>query len=115
MVIAVVSLAADPSPAEAIQDQESNPSRARKPASFWVEQLKSDDPSIRSNAASTLGLYASESKLVLPALLAAFEDPNEEVRRSAAEAFGQLGSAAKEAVPSLSQIITTSSGPKRAA
>lgn len=68
-----------------------------------VADLKAADPSTRRKAVLTLRRLG-EPKVVVP-LVAALGDPDKQVREFAAEALGNLRSAAKEAIPALQTAL----------
>jgi HEAT repeat protein len=61
---------------------------AEPAAEAYVRDLRSSVPSVRGNAAVTLGRLADKS--AVPALMAALKDPEKEVRREAAKALGAI-------------------------
>ncbi len=63
-----------------------------------VQQLRSQDPSVRSSAADALAQIGKEA---VPALVDAFKDQDRRVLLDAAFALGKIGKEAKEAVPAL--------------
>jgi HEAT repeat protein len=68
--------------------------------SLWDE-----DPAVRVEAAMALWKIDRKLPLVLDVLVKALEDTNELICWIAAERLGQLGSAAREAVPALRQAL----------
>ncbi len=71
-----------------------------KPASYWREALKNEDPKERREAVIAMG--GLKVKDAIPELIALLKDQNTELRSCAAQAFWSLGDAdAKEAVPAL--------------
>jgi HEAT repeat protein len=67
--------------------------------------LWDDDPAVRVEAAMALWKIDRKLPLVLHVLVKALEDVNELICWIAAERLGQLGSAAREAVPALRQAL----------
>src|SRR6266511_4792261 len=63
-----------------------------------VQQLRSQDPSVRSSAADALAQIGKEA---VPALVDAFKDQDRRVLLDAAFALGKIGKEAKEAAPAL--------------
>jgi HEAT repeat protein len=70
--------------------------------SSWVNQFKDKDPAIRQEAIRALGQIGPDA--VLP-LCKALEDPNSNVRMSAADALGRIGEDAKGAVAALNEAL----------
>jgi tetratricopeptide (TPR) repeat protein len=66
-----------------------------------VQDLASEDPLTRINAAQTLGRFGSAAGAAVPDLIAALTDEFEDVRKKAALALGKIGPAAKDAIPAL--------------
>ncbi len=56
---------------------------------------------VREGAATALGRLGPDAAPAVPALIEAFEDPDDYVRWKAAEALGEIGPAAKDALPML--------------
>ncbi|HEV3263845.1 MAG TPA: HEAT repeat domain-containing protein [Gemmataceae bacterium] len=69
-------------------------------AALWDE-----DPAVRLVAAMALWKIDRKGPLVVPALVRALDDANELVCWIAAECLGQIGPAAREAVPALRQAL----------
>ena len=69
-------------------------------ASLWDEE-----PAVRVEAAMALWKIDRKGPLVLHVLIKALDDANELICWIAAERLGQLGSAAREAVPALRQAL----------
>jgi HEAT repeat protein len=69
-------------------------------AALWDE-----DPAVRVEAAMALWKIDRKGPLVIPALVGALDDSNELICWIAAEYLGQMGPAAREAVPALRQAL----------
>jgi HEAT repeat protein len=69
-------------------------------AALWDE-----DPAVRVGAALALWKIDRKGPLVIPALMKALDDANELICWIAADWLGQLGPAAREAVPALRQAL----------
>ncbi len=69
--------------------------------SFWMGQLKDDDPDLRWDAANHLGNEDLHTREVVPALIAATRDSSAKVRAVATHALGRFGSDARPAIPAL--------------
>jgi HEAT repeat protein len=67
--------------------------------------LWDDDPAVRVEAAMALWKIDRKGPLVIPALVGALDDANELICWIAAEYLGQMGPAAREAVPALRQAM----------
>ena len=65
---------------------------------YWVERLCDEDVAVRRHAASRLQVLGSKAKTAIPALLGSLDDPDSQVRSSAAWAIAEVGS---EALPHL--------------
>src|SRR5215510_2655829 len=63
---------------------------------YLIKQLRSQDASVRSSAASALWKIGPEAKEAVPALITALKDQDANVRISAASALGRIGPGAKE-------------------
>jgi HEAT repeat protein len=72
-----------------------------KPTSYWAAALTDADPAVRKKAAFKLG---NVGPAALPALVAALKDEDSGVRREVILAVLKCGSAAREAVPTLSDL-----------
>lgn len=71
-----------------------------------VETLRKDpDLMLRQGAAMSLGKIARKPDLAVPALALALKERDLEMRKIAAESLGNFGPAAKEALPSLREIL----------
>jgi HEAT repeat protein len=60
---------------------------------------------MRDQAAQTLARIGPAAEAAVPELLAALDDPDEDVRRSVIRALGQIGPAAADAVPALLGVV----------
>jgi HEAT repeat protein len=69
-------------------------------AGLWDE-----DPAVRVEAAMALWKIDHRGPLVVHVLIKALDDPNELICWIAAERLGELGSAAREAIPALRQAL----------
>jgi HEAT repeat protein len=67
--------------------------------------LWDEDPAVRVEAAMALWKIDHRGPLVLHVLIKALDDPNELICWIAAERLGELGSAAREAIPALRQAL----------
>lgn len=70
-----------------------------------VALLKSNDVTVRWNAARTLGKIGPASVIALPELIADLKHEDPLVREHAAEAIGDIGPTAVEAVPDLVAVL----------
>jgi RNA polymerase sigma factor (sigma-70 family) len=76
-----------------------------------LDALKHDDAQVRVNAADALARVAADPDRVVVALIGLLkDDPEREVRRSAAAALGELGPAAAAAVPFLRRALRGGGG-----
>jgi HEAT repeat protein len=75
-----------------------------KPVSFWVQALQQPNAKLRKTAVFKLGNVGPADPAALPAVLGALRDPDPIVRCEAILAVMKFGSAAKEAVPLLTDI-----------
>ena len=73
-----------------------------------LEDLKSEDPSLRTGAAMALRELGSVAWPAIPALIEALSDPWVGVRKGAAGALGGIGPASEVAVPALTLTLTDS-------
>jgi HEAT repeat protein len=73
-----------------------------KKTSAWIAQLKDKDTAVRQDAIRALGQMGPA---VVPALVAALNDENSDVRIGAADSLGRLGAEAKSAAPALKWAI----------
>ncbi len=78
-----------------------------KPASHWVQELRSPDAKARRSAASALA--ALKAKAAVPDLAVALKDADAGVRAAAAEALWSLGPEARDAVPELTAALADKS------
>ena len=70
-----------------------------------IEQLKDENPIVRSNAAQALRDFGPEARQAVRPLIEAMKDEDREVRLYAAEALGNIGPKAKVAVPALIEAM----------
>ncbi len=75
-----------------------------KGVSEFLEDLASENPLIRMNAAQTLGRFGPAAAVAVPNLIAALADEFEDVRKYAAIALGKIGPEAKDAIPALTAM-----------
>jgi HEAT repeat protein len=66
-----------------------------------VGAMRDSDHSVRTVAATYIGILHEDAGLSVPALIAGLGDPDIEVRRASATALGSFGAAAEQAVPDL--------------
>lgn len=66
-----------------------------------VTAMKDPAHSVRTVAATYLGILGQNAPIAVPALVAGLEDPTIEVRRASATALGSFGAAAEPAIPAL--------------
>jgi HEAT repeat protein len=86
--------------AHAAIDEE--PTLGGKPLERWVNQLKTGQkPDKRQHAAFAIMLFGDRAALAVPDLVAALDDPDENVRDYAIGALAGLGGLASKAVPAL--------------
>ncbi|MBI2192185.1 MAG: HEAT repeat domain-containing protein [Planctomycetes bacterium] len=71
------------------------------------KNIKSPDANTRVNAASEMGGMKQDAAIVVPMLMDAMGDENEDVRRMAIDSLILLGTNPKEMLPKLKQIVTT--------
>jgi HEAT repeat protein len=69
----------------------------------WQVVLAGEDPAARRQAAATLPAFGADA---VPALTAALDDTDPEVRLEAVKSLGRLGPAAHAAVPALARAMT---------
>jgi hypothetical protein len=67
----------------------------------WILDLKSDDDYTRRLAKKNLDDMGPEDKAMVPALVAAVDDPDKDVRIAALRLLGQIGPGAKKALPAV--------------
>jgi HEAT repeat protein len=70
-----------------------------------MENLKHEDPDLRSTAATVLGNYGVEAKEAVPGLIELLKDPDKHVRRSAVYALARFGRDATDALPALKEAL----------
>src|SRR5207302_4817409 len=61
-----------------------------EPASIWLDQLQSRNPSFRQQAVQALQMIGPRDKRVVPALAGMLQDPSTDVRKSASFALRGL-------------------------
>jgi HEAT repeat protein len=66
-----------------------------------IENLKSSDTLTRLKAVRTLPQRQAEAAQVVPALIEALDDEDDDIRRGAALGLGTFGEKAREAIPTL--------------
>jgi HEAT repeat protein len=90
---------------------QSKPAQAKEPVadgktlSQWVTDLKAESPQTRNAAAYEIAGMGPAAAPAVPALIAALDDPAAAVRFPATVALGEIGPAAKAAVPRLQQMM----------
>jgi HEAT repeat protein len=67
------------------------PANQNKRINQFIEQLKVDDPKVRSNAAFALGKIGEATQSTIPNLISLLKDSDWQVRSSATEALSKLG------------------------
>ena len=75
------------------------------PASYWLKQIKDEDPTRRYHAAHALGVMGPSVKPSLPLLIKTLQDPHTTVRYEAVLALGKFGAAAQPALPALRERL----------
>jgi HEAT repeat protein len=75
-----------------------------KPVSYWVDALRAPDPRVRKEAAFKLGNAGPIEPTVYPAVVAALGDADAQVRVEVVKSLVKFGPAAKEAVPTLTEL-----------
>ncbi len=75
-----------------------------RPVKHWVQELKNPNTKARRHAVEKLGNVGSNDPAVLPALRAALDDGNAQVRATAILALMKCGPAAKDAAPTLAEM-----------
>jgi HEAT repeat protein len=73
-----------------------------------IQQLKSPDPKVRSDAARALGKMGESAKAAIPNLIPLLQDPEPNVRSRAALALGRMGESAKATIPNLIPLLKDS-------
>ncbi len=78
-----------------------------RPASYWGRALRDREPAARTNAMKELADGGAEAVPVLVALLPEGRAGNEDAsaRTAAVEALGEIGPAARDAVPALKKAL----------
>jgi HEAT repeat protein len=79
------------------------------PCGWCIKELRNPDAEVRHNAADILRGLAADAEPAIPALVAGFQDPDEEVRTQCVFALVDIGYAVKEraagAVSALAQAL----------
>jgi hypothetical protein len=75
-----------------------------KPVSYWVDATHSPDVKLRREAVRKLGNINTADETVPMAVFAALKDTDSGVRQEAVRAVYKFGAAAKEAVPTLTEL-----------
>lgn len=88
--------------------KERAPLDARAVVPILLKGLQDPDASVRTVAATYLGIIQAEPANAVPALVDALEDESPEVRSAAATALGSFGSRAQSAVPALRKATADS-------
>jgi hypothetical protein len=83
----------------------SEPQYKTLPASYWLKQIKDEDPTRRYHAAHALGVMGPSVKQSLPLLTKALQDPHTTVRFEAVQALARFGLAAQPALPALRECL----------
>ncbi|HLW66010.1 MAG TPA: HEAT repeat domain-containing protein [Gemmataceae bacterium] len=73
------------------------------PVTYWLQELKSQDPKARKKAVTALGHVGKADPAAIPALIDALHDGDAGVRDASVLALLNLGSDAKEARPALTE------------
>lgn len=81
--------------------KERAPLDARAVVPLLLDGLTDPDPTVRTVAATYLGIIHAEPQSVVPALVETLQDEEPEVRSAAATALGSFGAEAQSAVPAL--------------
>jgi hypothetical protein len=81
----------------------------RDPCSWCVKELHNPDPEVRCSAADILRGLGKDAEAAIPALVAGFGDPDEQVRAYCVHALVDIGYAVREravaAVPALTELL----------
>src|SRR5262245_36055538 len=72
-----------------------------------LRDLQNPDMLVAGQSAAMLGQIRQHPEIVVPALMAALDDPRYHVRQCAAAALGKFGSDALPAVPKLKSLLGT--------
>ncbi len=75
-----------------------------KPMSYWIEALHDKDPKARKAAATHIGNAAPSDSAAISALIEALKDPDPTVRCEVLLALMKCGSAAADAVPTITEM-----------
>jgi HEAT repeat protein len=70
-----------------------------------IQQLKSDDPIVRSSEIYALGSMGKSAKAGIPNLIPLLNDSNRAVRKTVVYAVGNMDEAAKASIPSLIPLL----------
>jgi HEAT repeat protein len=85
-----------------------------KPATdALIKALKDENGTLREHAAEALGEIGAE--VAVPDLTALLDDPDPRVRRDSVRSLGQLGAAAKPAIPKIQKLLQDAELPVRQA
>jgi HEAT repeat protein len=76
-----------------------------KPVAHWVEAARGPDPRARKEAVFKLGNVGPADPTAFPAVTGALRDANPIVRREAILALLKFGPQAREAVPTLEELV----------
>ncbi len=76
-----------------------------KPITYWAERLRDRDEATRNDAVYAFHVVGSEGGAAVPRLISILHEPNPAVQAAAAEALGEIGPKAKEAVPLLMEVV----------
>jgi HEAT repeat protein len=75
-----------------------------RPLRYWKQELKSNSPTARYRAASSLADVGPKAKVAIPELIDCLHDDEFRIVFAAAKALGNIGPDAKEAVPALTEL-----------
>ena len=93
---------------ERSRNKDEGPYYGGKPTRFWLDQFKDADSTLRSRAVVALGALAQKDKDLIPLLIGAVSENNNEVGRAAVSALGRAGPAA---VPALLELLKNTKSP----
>jgi len=79
--------------------------KSQKEVKQYLKDLRSDDLSVRANAAYMLGVLGKNDKSVKRSLTKALKDPSWEVRKWAALSLGEIGDRESTLIPTLIEIL----------
>lgn len=77
---------------------------AEQTGALWLQAYRSENPSLRMEAARALGDFDLLADSTVPVLIEGLADRNAQVRVATAEALGRLEAAAKPAIPALMDL-----------